>query len=206
MTIAVAPDCEAGGAGIEPSSFQPVNVGGVNVGDEGEGEDAGEGEGNDIVNESIGVGNGRRSRFNSVLSNADSVVSRRSSVGSVMSTGSDTSDVSGLFRGAPGLGAPDPSASPSSRRRSRRATAAIARRKAKGVGAKRIVFVPKAQVEPPGRFVFFSEIFKIKGTIVLKVVPQVFLAALMGLFANTVKLVYCGNGVASNEAGSFRNL
>jgi predicted membrane chloride channel (bestrophin family) len=54
--------------------------------------------------------------------------------------------------------------------------------------------------------VFFSEIFKIKGTIVLKVVPQVFLAALMGLFANTVKLVYCGNGVASNEAGSFRNL
>ena len=50
-----------------------------------------------------------------------------------------------------------------------------------------------------GRLAFISEIFKIKGTIVLKVVPQIILAAFVGLFANLVKVLYCGEGVASND-------
>ena len=50
-----------------------------------------------------------------------------------------------------------------------------------------------------GRLAFISEIFKIKGTIVLKVVPQIILTAFVGLFANLVKVLYCGEGVASND-------
>lgn len=153
----------------------------------------------------VSHGNGRTSRFSSLMSNADSVVSGASSVGSVTpttSTSGSYSDVSGLFRGAPGLGGVDPSASPS-RRRARRATAAISRQTSvKREGSKRNVFVPKPREMPSGRFAFFTEIFRIKGTIVLKVVPQIILAALMGLFANVVKLAYCGNGVASNEVGA----
>lgn len=153
----------------------------------------------------VSPSNGRTSRFSSLMSNADSVVSGASSVGSVTpttSTSGSYSDVSGLLRGAPGLGAVDPSASPS-RRRARRATGAASRQSSfKKQGSKRHVFVPKPRESPSGRFAFFSEIFRVKGTIVLKVVPQIVLAAFMGLFANVVKLAFCGNDVASNEVGT----
>ena len=62
-----------------------------------------------------------------------------------------------------------------------------------------MVFLDKPKELSHGRLAFISEIFKIKGTIVLKVVPQIILAAFVGLFANLVKVLYCGEGVASND-------
>ena len=62
-----------------------------------------------------------------------------------------------------------------------------------------MVFLDKPKEISHGRLAFISEIFKIKGTIVLKVVPQIILAAFVGLFANLVKVLYCGEGVASND-------
>tara|TARA_B100002052_G_C15330834_1_gene354018 strand:- start:132 stop:359 length:228 start_codon:yes stop_codon:yes gene_type:complete len=47
-----------------------------------------------------------------------------------------------------------------------------------------MVFLDKPKEISHGRLAFISEIFKIKGTIVLKVVPQIILAAFVGLFAN----------------------
>ena len=60
-----------------------------------------------------------------------------------------------------------------------------------------MVFLDKPKEISHGRLAFISEIFKIKGTIVLKVVPQIILAAFVGLFANLVKVLYCGEGVAA---------
>ena len=62
-----------------------------------------------------------------------------------------------------------------------------------------MVFLDVPKELSHGRLAFISEIFKIKGTIVLKVVPQIILAAFVGLFANLVKVLYCGEGVASND-------
>ena len=153
----------------------------------------------------------RPSRFNSLTSAAslNSTIDHDqcSSVGSVTPTASASasySDVSEFFRGAPGLGTADASIDRSNdaRRRSRRATKARSS-KFKGGSSKRNVFVPKPPELPSGRMAFFTEIFRLKGTIVLRVVPQMILAALMGLFANVVKLVYCGNDVRSNEVGGI---
>jgi hypothetical protein len=192
-------DTAANGDGYPPLSTPHAAT--YNTNDNDGGDESMHGGGGGTTN-----GNGRTSRFNSLMSNASNT-SGMSSVGSVTPTTSQSdssSDVSGLFRGAPGLGAADPSASPSrAARRSRRATMALNKQGSYKGSKKRQVFVEKPREMPPGRLAFVSEIFRIKGTIVLKVVPQIVLAALMGLFANVVKLVYCGNDVASNEVGGL---
>ena len=53
---------------------------------------------------------------------------------------------------------------------------------------------------------FFTEIFKLRGTILLKTVPQIVLAAIAGLCANVAKIVYCSEGVTSNEECARINL
>ena len=62
-----------------------------------------------------------------------------------------------------------------------------------------MIFAGKVKELPDGRLAFFTEIFKLKDTIVLKVVPQIVLAAVVGLLANVVKIAHCGDDVESNE-------
>ena len=134
----------------------------------------------------------------------ESLPSRRGSFAS-MASSDGLSDVSGLSRGNPGLGgADDPALTPTSpsgtaRRMNRRVTRALNGSHHGLGGPRRMVFLDKPKEISHGRLAFISEIFKIKGTIVLKVVPQIILAAFVGLFANLVKVLYCGEGVASND-------
>lgn len=136
----------------------------------------------------------RRQRFNSLLS-VDSVPTG-SSVGSVTPCSSDSyTDVGSTQRGAPGLGDPTPDP-----RRARRKTRARGHTVHRGLrGPRKVIFAGKVKELPDGRLAFFTEIFKLKDTIVLKVVPQIVLAALVGLLANVVKIAHCGDGVESNE-------
>ena len=203
VTTPVAPDEDeevGGGGGAVASSSA-----GAPTRDPRAKEDAGEDSSYDVDwsrhrNGATG-GNGRTSRFNSLTSNADSVVSGAcSSVGSSVTPSEGySSDVTGLYRGAPGLGAADPASSRTGRMSRRRTT--VSRQSSFN---KRIVFVPKPREMPATRLAFFTEIFRLKGTIFLKVVPQIVCAALMGLFANIVKLAYCGKDVGSNEVGARR--
>jgi hypothetical protein len=66
-------------------------------------------------------------------------------------------------------------------------------------GARKTLLTNAGKELPSGTFTFFTEIFKLKGTILFKTVPQIVCAALVGLFANVVKLVYCGENVTTNE-------
>ena len=136
----------------------------------------------------------RRSRFNSLLS-VDSLPTG-SSVGSVTPCSSDSyTDVGSAQRGAPGLG--DPTPDPRRARRKTRARGVTVHRGLRG--PRKVIFAGKVKELPDGRLAFFTEIFKLKDTIVLKVVPQIVLAAVVGLLANVVKIAHCGDDVESNE-------
>ena len=127
-----------------------------------------------------------------------------------MASSDGISDASGLSRGNPGLGgADDPALTPTSpsgtdRRMNRRVTRALKGSHHGLGGPRRMVFLNKPKELSHGRLAFISEIFKIKGTIVLKVVPQIILAAFVGLFANLVKVLYCGEGVAATMSATSR--
>jgi predicted membrane chloride channel (bestrophin family) len=66
-------------------------------------------------------------------------------------------------------------------------------------GPRKTLFTGPPRELPTHAFAFFTEIFKLRGTILLKIVPQIVLAAIAGLCANVAKIVYCGEGVTSNE-------
>ena len=107
----------------------------------------------------------------------DPTPSRRGSFAS-MTSSDGMSDASELARGNPGLGgANDPALSPTSpsggreRRMTRRATRAMNGTHRGLGGPRRMVFLDIPKELSHGRLAFISEIFKIKGTIVLKVVP-----------------------------------
>ena len=84
--------------------------------------------------------------------------------------------------------------------RARRATRARASTRHRGLrGPRKTVFGGPPRELPAHAFAFFTEIFRLRGTILLKTVPQIVLAAVAGLFANVAKIAYCGEGVTSNE-------
>jgi len=84
--------------------------------------------------------------------------------------------------------------------RARRATRARASTRHRGLrGPRKTVFGGLPRELPAHAFAFFTEIFRLRGTILLKTVPQIVLAAVAGLFANVAKIAYCGEGVTSNE-------
>jgi predicted membrane chloride channel (bestrophin family) len=83
------------------------------------------------------------------------------------------------------------------RRRLTRARAATRHRGLRG--PRKTLFTGPPRELPTHAFAFFTEIFKLRGTILLKIVPQIVLAAIAGLCANVAKIVYCGEGVTSNE-------
>ena len=66
-------------------------------------------------------------------------------------------------------------------------------------GPRKTTLTTPTREMPTTGIAFFTEIFKLKGTILFKTVPQIVLAALVGLFANLTKIIYCGEGVATNE-------
>ena len=82
----------------------------------------------------------------------------------------------------------------------RRATRARAATRHRGLrGPRKTLFTGPPRELPTHASAFFTEIFKLRGTILLKTVPQIVLAAIAGLCANVAKIVYCGEGVTSNE-------
>ena len=82
----------------------------------------------------------------------------------------------------------------------RRATRARALTRHRGLrGPRKTVFGGSPRELPTHASAFFTEIFKLRGTILLKTVPQIVLAAVAGLCANVAKIVYCGEGVKANE-------
>ena len=82
----------------------------------------------------------------------------------------------------------------------RRATRARAATRHRGLrGPRKTLFTGPPRELPTHASAFFTEIFKLRGTILLKTVPQIVLAAIAGLCANVAKIVYCGEGVTSND-------
>ena len=72
-----------------------------------------------------------------------------------------------------------------------------ARRKSGAV--RRTVFISNAREMSTGPFSFLREILTLRKTVFLRIVPQIVLAAAVGLAANIIKLAYCVDNVASNE-------
>ena len=147
-----------------------------------------------------------RARFCSLLS-VDSLPMTGSSVGSVTPCGSDsyTDTFGSVRRGAFGLG--QSSGDDADARRARRKTklaggsGGASRRSAhRGLrGPRRVVLGGAPRDLPRWPLAFFFEIFAVADTVVPNVVPQVVLAALVGLLANAAKVVACGENVASAE-------
>jgi predicted membrane chloride channel (bestrophin family) len=135
----------------------------------------------------------RRARCGSAAS-VDSVISSVGSVGSGFTT-EDEWTGGGPFPGAPGLGGGLDA--DRRRRKSRRATRA---RDSgfRGASAKRVVLLDKPREMERSRFAFAKEIFRLKDTIVPRVVPQVIAAALVGLVANVVKIRQCGEDITDD--------
>ena len=92
------------------------------------------------------------------------------------------------------------SASPSFSSPRHRATRARASTRHRSLRNSRMtVFSGPPRELPAHASAFFTEIFKLRGTILPKTVPQIVLAAVAGLCANVAKIAYCGEGVETNE-------
>jgi len=63
---------------------------------------------------------------------------------------------------------------------------------------RRTVFVPKARELKQGKWGFFSEMLRFRSTILRKVVPQLVLAALIGVLCNFMKVSWCGEDVMTD--------
>mmetsp|Transcript_30067 Transcript_30067/g.97866 ORF Transcript_30067/g.97866 Transcript_30067/m.97866 type:complete len:2075 (-) Transcript_30067:133-6357(-) len=66
-------------------------------------------------------------------------------------------------------------------------------------GRRRTVFVPQAREMERGKFAFLKEIITVRKTILKKVLPQILLSFIMGVFANWLKTYTCGDNVKTFE-------